>query len=287
MDRVLDLVLKTDPVRPSAIPLRSPVTFPYDSRRLAGDLDAIVLKAMRKEPEARYTSAEALADDIARFLARQPVFAREHSTGYLLRKVAARHKAAVVMGGLAAVGLVTALTVTIWQWRLADEERLRAEQRLNEVHQLANALVFKLHEAVIAVPGATKARRVIVDEARVYLERLAREAPGRDQLQIDLARAYRELGSILGSPGIPNLGDTEGALDSYARGLALVRPLVERRNPPPNALAEYTCTAIFASATRSPPSRADNPTRNAPRERRWPPPSGCSPRPRDITTLSC
>jgi eukaryotic-like serine/threonine-protein kinase len=203
LDRVLDLVLKTDPVRPSAIRLRSPATFPYDSRRLAGDLDAIVLKALRKEPDARYTSAEALADDIARFLAGQPVFAREHSTGYLLRKVAARHKAAAVMGGLAAVGLVTALTVTIWQWRVADEERFRAEQRLNEVHQLANALVFKLHEAVIAVPGATKARRVIVDEARVYLERLAREAPGRDQLQIDLARAYRELGSILGKSRDP------------------------------------------------------------------------------------
>jgi hypothetical protein len=51
------------------------------------------------------------------------------------------------------------------------------------------------------------------------------------------------------SPGIPNLGDTEGALDSYARGLALVRPLMERRNPPPNALAEYVYGHLRISHT--------------------------------------
>src|SRR5688572_27080589 len=237
LDGVLDLVLKTDPVRPSAV--RRSGEFPYDPRRLKGDLDAIVLKAMRQEPKARYTSAEALAEDIARFLAGRPVFAREHSMGYLLRKVAARHKGAVVMGAFAAVALLLALTVTEWQRRVANEERVRAEQSLAQVHHLANSLVFKLHEAVIGVPGATRARRVIVDEARVYLERLAREAPGRDELQIDLARAYRELGSILGSPGIPNLGDTQGALDSYKRGLAIVRPMVERSNPPRGALVEH------------------------------------------------
>ena len=100
LDQVLEIVLDTDPARPSTArpstadgaadpPLK------YAPGTLRGDLDAIVLKAISKEPARRYGSAGELADDFERYLAKQPVHAREPSLGYLLHRVAVRNHALV------------------------------------------------------------------------------------------------------------------------------------------------------------------------------------------------
>ena len=73
---------------------------PYDRRRaLKGDLDAIVLRAMAKQPEDRYGSAEELSEDVGRFIAGAPVIAREPSFGYVMRKLAAAAQGGVRFGG--------------------------------------------------------------------------------------------------------------------------------------------------------------------------------------------
>ena len=74
---------------------------PYPRAKLRGDLDAIVLKAMRKEPEQRYGSAGELADDLGRVLNHEPVVARAPSMGYVLRRLASRHRAAVAVAAVA------------------------------------------------------------------------------------------------------------------------------------------------------------------------------------------
>jgi serine/threonine protein kinase len=254
IEEVLELVLDTDPTRPSAT--RSPGR-PEDvqqdaanRRRLRGDLDAIVLKAMAKEPEQRYGSAGELSDDIDRFLQGQPVVAREPSVGYMLRRLAGRNRAAVAIAGASAIAILGALGVALWQRQMAVRAQARAEQRFSEVRQLANTLIFKIHDAVTPLAGSTPVRRTIVDEALAYLERIEAESDGDESLQLELSAAYRQIGSILGDPGRPNLGDRDGALRQYERARALVLPLATRPNPDRQATVSLVNTVLLTVPVR-------------------------------------
>jgi eukaryotic-like serine/threonine-protein kinase len=237
LDEVLALVLDTEPPRPSAPPKHGvDRAVPYPRARLKGDLDAIVLKAMRKEPDARYGSAGELADDVARFMAGQPVIAREPSLGYLLRRLAVRHRAPMMVAAAALVAIVAMLGVALWQRAIAVREQARAEARFREVRQLTNALIFKIHNAVATLAGSTPVRQTIVNEALAYLERLQAESQHDESLQVELAAGYLQIGAILGDPGNANLGDRAGALTQYERARALVLPLAMRPTPDPAAV---------------------------------------------------
>ena len=164
--------------------------------------------------------------------------AREPSFGYVMRKLAGRHKAAFVWGGVALVLIVGALVAALWQAQVATAERRRAEQRFGEVRQLANALIFEIHDAVSPLAGSTPVRRTIVEKALGYLERLAGEAQGDTGLQIELARAYIRIGRVQGSPGSANLGDREGAIRSFRKAQALMEPLTQSLNPMPESVEQ-------------------------------------------------
>lgn len=253
LDEVLDLVLDTDPTRPSA--MRSPdgQDLPQDQatrRRLRGDLDAIVLKAMSKEPERRYGSAGELSDDLERFLQGQPVVAREPSVGYVLKRLAARNRAAVAIAGASLVAILAALGVALWQRQVAVGAQARAEQRFSEVRQLANTLIFKIHDVVTPLPGSTPVRRTIVDEAIAYLERIEADSSGDESLQLELVAAYRQIGSILGDPSRPNLGDRQGALKQYERARALVLPLATAPHATRAALVSLVDTNLLIASVR-------------------------------------
>lgn len=104
-------------------------------RRLAGDLDNIVLRAMQKDPQRRYASAEQLADDITRYLAGQPVRARADTLAYRARKFVRRHRGAVLASCLAAVALcggAIASSLGFWQARRAAQAAATAAQRAAE-----------------------------------------------------------------------------------------------------------------------------------------------------------
>jgi type II secretory pathway pseudopilin PulG len=238
LERVVALVLDSPPRRPSAAAAVTAPELPYPAKRLRGDLDAIVLRAMATEPERRYGSAGELAADLTRVLDGRPVVAREPSAGYLVRRFAARHKGAVFASGVAVVGVVAALTVAVWQARVAERQRERAERHAADVRQLANALVLKIHRAIVGIPGATEARQLVADEARQYLERLAADAGSNPSVAVDLARAYRQLGSVQGAPAIGNLGDPEAANATFGRGIALLAPLARQPEPPAGVLEE-------------------------------------------------
>ena len=149
-DVVIATVAFTDPTRPSEASFDAGT--PYRGTALRGDLDAIVLKAMRKEPDQRYRSAGELGDDIGRVLRREPVSAREPSMGYMLRRVAARHRAAVSVAGAAMFAILAALGVALWQRQVAVDAQQQSDRRFREVRQLANALIFKIHDSVAKLP---------------------------------------------------------------------------------------------------------------------------------------
>jgi WD40 repeat protein len=98
-------------------------------RRLQGDLDNIILKAMRKEPEQRYASVEQLSEDIGRYLTGQPVIARKGSTVYRARKFIRRNKTAVAGVTVLVLALLAGLLFAVRQARIAKEEA-RENRRL-------------------------------------------------------------------------------------------------------------------------------------------------------------
>src|SRR5690606_13566173 len=97
-------------------------------RRLRGDLDTIVLKALREEPEARYPSVESLLEDLRRHREGLPVLARPASRGYRVRKFVARHRAGAAAAALAVLALAVGLGAALWQAHVAAQAAARADR---------------------------------------------------------------------------------------------------------------------------------------------------------------
>jgi len=102
-----------------------------ESRRLAvevrGDVETIVAKALKKSPSERYANAGALADDIRRYLAHEPIAARPDSTLYRSLKFVQRHRTGVAATSLAIAALGAGIGVALWQAREAQAQRVQAE----------------------------------------------------------------------------------------------------------------------------------------------------------------
>jgi serine/threonine protein kinase/tetratricopeptide (TPR) repeat protein len=196
-------------------------------RTLAGDLDNIILKALRKEPAHRYVSLDQFSEDIRRYLEGRPVNAASGTLQYRARKFVRRHQAGVTAAILIAIGLIAGATAIVREARIARFQQQRAERRFQDVRALANSLMFDVHDAIKDLPGATKARKLLVDRALHYLDSLTRDEGNDVSLQKELATAYEKVGDVQGDPHSANLGDTTGALASYQKALA-IRESIER-----------------------------------------------------------
>ena len=201
-------------------------------KSLAGDLDNIVLMALRKEPERRYSSVAQLSGDIGRHLDGLPVIAHKDTVSYRAAKFIKRNKLAVFAAMLLLLTLLAGIVATGWQAnnamqqaQRAEHQRDLAERRFSEVRRLANSLVFELHGAIENLPGSTAARELLVRRALEYLDSLARESQDDASLRRELVSAYLRIGSAQGNPNNPNLGDTAGALRSYREALAIAERL--------------------------------------------------------------
>ncbi len=132
-----EAVLRHDPMRPSQAMLqpkdddtyraRDPAALQRRARAVAGDLDNIVLKALSKPPEQRYSSVEAFAQDLLRYANGRPVRARAQSWRYRLRKFVGRHRWPLATGALTTAVLAIALGMVTWQARQAVHEADRAQ----------------------------------------------------------------------------------------------------------------------------------------------------------------
>ena len=203
------VVCKIEPKPPSTV------------RPMARDLDKIVLKAMHKQPARRYASVEQFADDLERYLGGLPVRARKDSFGYRASKFLVRHKVSVAVMAAVALALLAALV-------LAVREAQIARRRFNDLRSLANSLIYEVHDSIKSLPGSTPARKVIVDRALTYLNRLAQDARGDAGLQREVAAAYERVGEVQGKFVDNSLGDTEGALRSFQKALDIRRRLAAR-----------------------------------------------------------
>jgi non-specific serine/threonine protein kinase/serine/threonine-protein kinase len=186
-------------------------------RRLAGDVDNIVLMAMRKEPQRRYGSVEQFSEDIRRHLDGLPVIARADTVTYRLGKFVSRNRVATVAGVVTVAALVAGVVGVSWQAHRAELERARAERRFNDVRELANSFLFEFHDAIQDLPGSTPARALVVERAREYLDSLAAESEDDTALQLELGTAYAKVGVIQWNRYYSHLGDVPGALATQKR----------------------------------------------------------------------
>ncbi|MEO1083912.1 MAG: serine/threonine-protein kinase [Acidobacteriota bacterium] len=164
--------------------------------RLRGDLDTIVMAALRKEPERRYPSVEQLADDIDRYLRDWPIRARPESSGYRLAKFVRRHRAAVAVAAALVTVLSAATVITARQAHIARQQREHAEAQSARAEKVSEWMIdiFEVSDPSEA-RGHTITAREILDRAA---DRLADELEDQPLDQASLAetmgRVYHGIG---------------------------------------------------------------------------------------------
>ncbi len=202
----------------------TPSTAPVPWRKaLRGELEAIMLQCLRKDPEERYRSVHALSEDIAAWRDGGPV--RAHRPGWVqrARKLVRRNRALSGAIMLAVLSMIGGSGVAFWQAHQARQERQRAEVRFQQVKRLAHSVLFDLHDAIKDLPGSTAARRLLVQEALEYLRELEATGGNNRELKSELAAAYMRVGDVQTSLGRASTGDSAAAMQSLlnARRLAV------------------------------------------------------------------
>lgn len=195
------------------------------ARQLEGDLDNIVMMALRKEPERRYRSVEQFSEDLQRYLSGLPVTARADTFGYRTSKFVRRNRVAVLAAALVLLSLLGGIAVATRSARQARIERERAERRFAQVRKLSNTFLFGFHDKIQNVPGTIEAREMVAQTALEYLDSLSQEATGDAQLEWELAVAYQKVGDVQGDPWAENIGKSLDAMRSYQKSLALAERL--------------------------------------------------------------
>jgi len=184
-------VMRAQPRPPSSV-ARSLAQPPVPAQQLEGDLDAIVAKALRKEPEQRYASVEALAADLARHRDHRPVQARRGTWVYTAGRALRRHRAATAAGAVALVSLVVGGAAVAWQAHVAQAEAARATAVKGFLIRVFQASDPRLPSDTPR--GAITARALLDDGAA----RIDTDFRGQPDLQIELlglvSGLYRQLG---------------------------------------------------------------------------------------------
>ncbi len=197
-------------------------------RALAGDLDAIVLMALRKEPERRYASAGELADDLRRHLEGLPVRARGDSSLYRAGRFARRHAAGIAATVAVVLALAGGVVGATWGLVLARRERDRADASARETRRAVDQFFTRLgEEQRLDQPAMQPLRKELLEDARRFYERFLVEHAGDTSARAEVAVARSRLARITALIGSP-----AEALDSYNLAIALLdHPLASPSDP--------------------------------------------------------
>ncbi|HZD30701.1 MAG TPA: serine/threonine-protein kinase [Candidatus Angelobacter sp.] len=213
------------------------------ARKLHGDLDRIVLKALRKDPSRRYGSVEQFSDDLRRHLAGLPVRARGDAAAYRAAKFVRRHAIPVAAAAAVFLTLVVGIVMTL-------RAEARARRQFNEVRRLAHTVLFDYHDAIAALPGSTPVREKLVKDALGYLDGLSQQAQD-EVLEREIALAYVKVADVQGNTYNSNLGDTAGAMDSARKAVAHAVPLYQKAPSGENAFALGRAYMVLGSIIHS------------------------------------
>jgi eukaryotic-like serine/threonine-protein kinase len=204
-------LVRGEPLAPSKAAGHAHALLGISARRLRGDLDTIILKALKREPDRRYLTVDALAEDLRRWLEGHPIAARRDTLLYRSGKFFTRHRLGVSLAALALVGLLATTTFAFSQAFIARAHALRAQavtQYLVDVFRVADPK---------GMPGGLKssAREVVDAGAKRMQLQLANQPQLEASFSVVLGTIYQ------------GLGDNERAVALFQRSLAL-RPVDER-----------------------------------------------------------
>jgi non-specific serine/threonine protein kinase/serine/threonine-protein kinase len=243
LEAIVQAVCETEPKAPSeSVNLRQDTTrlaaaLPSASE-LRGDLDTIVLKALRKEPERRYRTVQELSEDLRRHLEGLPVAARADTFGYRASKFVRRHRTAVAAGVMVLASLGAAIVATTHQARLA-------QRRFEEARRLIHTVIFDIQPKLGAFDGTTPLRKELVEKTLQYLEALARDAGDNPALLRELSASYVQLARVQGLAGEANLGDVRAARHTLGEAQKLVDRLSQLDPDGPDSLREAASLERF------------------------------------------
>jgi len=188
IDEISRAVTEQEPTRPSAAAARDERSEVKSQKLLRGDLDNIVLTAMRKEATRRYTSVSQFSEDIRRHLEGLPVVARKDTFGYRATKFVQRNRISVAAAALVVLAIVAALVVSLWQAKQARAQR--------DVAQRINAFLQDMLGA--AAPEVKGVDVKVTDVLSDASSRAKRELAGQPQVMADvlvtLGKTYIALG---------------------------------------------------------------------------------------------
>src|SRR6185369_10446341 len=162
-------------------------------RRLRGDLDNIVAMALRRNPDERYRTAEAFAQDLRRHLAHEPVSARPRSFRYVIAKFVQRNRTAVLSATVMVLALIVAGAFSFWQMVQAKEQRRLAEDQASRAEFSRDFAEFVLTDA--GTTGRPFTTRELLARAEQALETYgSTDTPVAIEQVINLGMLYARVG---------------------------------------------------------------------------------------------
>ena len=207
-------------------------------KRLKGDLDAIVLRALSVDTAQRYSSVAAFAEDIQRYRSGLPVEARGNAPWYRLRKFVWRHKWLAAAATVVVVALSTSYIITLSQYHVAVAQRERADLRFDQARELAQKVFYDVYDQMKDVQGTLNAREALAEVGVEYLDKLAQDPYAPDDILLDLGVQYTRLSDLYGGVGIANLGDTERSMALLFKAEKMLKQLLARHPDDRSALSE-------------------------------------------------
>jgi eukaryotic-like serine/threonine-protein kinase len=221
------------------------------------DLDWIVMKALEKDRGRRYETANALAQDVQRYLDDEPVLAGPPRAGYRLRKFLRRNKGPVLAAALVFLALVGGIVGTTWQWQMAAklahekaelaeverQSRERADRQSGLLLRTLTLVVFDIQSKLAGVPGAQEVRRSLLSTAVDGLRQVAWTLDTAVIADHALVRSHLDLGDVFLLAGGPGGGGTEEARKQFQSAHELAEKLVH--DDPQSARAQGYLSASY------------------------------------------
>lgn len=202
-DELSHAIIEQEVLRPSLVAAgRDSHARSYPRQVLRGDLDNIVLMALRKEPQRRYTSVAQLDDDLCRYLEQRPVIARGDSVTYRTSKFIRRNRLAVGAAAVVAASIIAGLIVAIFEARLAQQQRDAAQReraKAERINQFLQRMLSFSNQSIMSVLPLPQRRDVTVNEMLDHVTpQVEKELADQPDVQ---AQVLRTIGSAYASQG--------------------------------------------------------------------------------------
>jgi eukaryotic-like serine/threonine-protein kinase len=208
------------------------------------ELETILLKAMNKEPESRYATAQELADDLRRYLDNKPIKAKPPTVWEHAVKWSRRHTA--IVGAALAILAVAVLALLVNSILLGREQRRTvaalklAESRSRQARKAVDSMYTRVAEKwLFDQPGLTPLQREFLQEALAFYQEFARQQSEDPEAQIEAAVALRRVGDI--DEELSNHEETER---TYLQAIEILNDLVDRPHDNPRRREELSAVQL-------------------------------------------